>query len=135
VRIERRVTVSALFELHHLLIERGLGEAVRENISDMNLNLSEEQAALLARELTTIIDNDRFSLSPRIQMLCEIRNMIGPKRPQSTAVTDQALRATAGRTKTSTVKGYVGPLITLRNAATGWHAWAEAWFLECRRNA
>jgi hypothetical protein len=45
----------------------------------MNLNLSAEQAALLARELTNIIDSDRFFLSPRIQMLREIRNMIRPE--------------------------------------------------------
>ena len=45
----------------------------------MNLNLSDEEAALLARELTIIIDNDRFFLSPRIQMLREIRNMIRPE--------------------------------------------------------
>jgi len=48
----------------------------------MNLNLSNEQAALLARELTTIIDNDRFFLSPRIQMLREIRSMIRPEPPR-----------------------------------------------------
>jgi hypothetical protein len=48
----------------------------------MNLNLSDEQAALLARELTSIIDNDRFFLSPRIQMLREIRNMLRPEPPR-----------------------------------------------------
>jgi hypothetical protein len=51
-------------------------------IPDMNLNLSDEQAALLARELTTIIDNDRFFLAPRIQMLREIRSMIRPDPPR-----------------------------------------------------
>jgi hypothetical protein len=48
----------------------------------INLNLSDEQAALLARELTAIIDNDRFFLSPRIQMLREIRNMVRPESPR-----------------------------------------------------
>jgi hypothetical protein len=51
-------------------------------IPNMNLNLSDEQAALLARELTAIIDNDRFFLTPRIQMLREIRNMIRPESPR-----------------------------------------------------
>jgi hypothetical protein len=44
----------------------------------MNLQLSDEQAALLARGLTAIND-DRYFLSPRIQMLREIRNMIRPE--------------------------------------------------------
>jgi hypothetical protein len=42
----------------------------------MNLELSDEQAALLERELTAIIEGDRYFFSPRIQMLREIRNMI-----------------------------------------------------------
>ena len=45
----------------------------------MNLELSEEQAAALERELTSIIDGDRYFLSPRIQTLREIRNMIRPE--------------------------------------------------------
>ena len=45
----------------------------------MNLELSDEQAAALARELTAIIVDDRYPLSPRIQSLREIRNMIRPE--------------------------------------------------------
>ena len=45
----------------------------------MNLELSDEQAALLERALTAIIDGDRYFLSPRIQTLREIRNMIRPE--------------------------------------------------------
>jgi hypothetical protein len=45
----------------------------------MNLERSDEQAALLERELTAIIDGDRYFLSPRIQVLREIRNMIRPE--------------------------------------------------------
>lgn len=41
--------------------------------------LSDEQAALLERELTAIIDGDRYILSLRIRMLREIRNMIRPE--------------------------------------------------------
>jgi hypothetical protein len=37
----------------------------------MNLELSDEQAALLEKELTAIIENDRYFLSPRIQTLRE----------------------------------------------------------------
>jgi hypothetical protein len=44
------------------------------------LHLSVEQAAALEKELTAIIDGDRYFLSPRIQMLREIRNMIRPNR-------------------------------------------------------
>jgi hypothetical protein len=56
--------------------------AIRESsshITGMNLELSEEQAALLEREFTAIIDGDRYFLSPRIQILREIRNMIRPE--------------------------------------------------------
>jgi hypothetical protein len=45
----------------------------------MILQLSDEQAALLEREPTAIIDGDRYFLSPRIQPLREIRNMIRPE--------------------------------------------------------
>jgi hypothetical protein len=45
----------------------------------MNLDLSDEQAAALEKELRRIIDDDRYPLSPRIQMLREIRNMIRPE--------------------------------------------------------
>jgi hypothetical protein len=45
----------------------------------MNLQLTDEQAAFLARELTAIIDGNRYLLSPRIQTLREIRNMIRPE--------------------------------------------------------
>ena len=54
----------------------------------------DDQAALVARELTNIIDNDRF-FCPRIQMLREIRNMADA----STAATDQELRAAARRSQ------------------------------------
>jgi hypothetical protein len=45
----------------------------------MILDLTEDQAAALERELTAIIENDRYFLSPRIQILREIRNMIRPE--------------------------------------------------------
>jgi hypothetical protein len=54
--------------------------AIRESpshIAEMNLELSDAQAAALERELTAILDGDL--LSPRIQLLREIRNMIRPE--------------------------------------------------------
>jgi hypothetical protein len=45
----------------------------------MILDLSEEQAAALEREVRRIIDDDRYPLFPRIQTLREIRNMIRPE--------------------------------------------------------
>jgi hypothetical protein len=48
----------------------------------MILDLSDEQAAALEKELTAIIDGDRYPLSPRIQMLREIRNMIRRTLPE-----------------------------------------------------
>jgi hypothetical protein len=44
----------------------------------MNLQLNDEQAPLLLRELDQIIDGDRYFLSPRIQALREIRALIKP---------------------------------------------------------
>ena len=43
------------------------------------LDLTDEETATLLRELDTIIDADRYFLSPRIQTLREIRNMIRPE--------------------------------------------------------
>jgi hypothetical protein len=39
----------------------------------MQLDLTDEEAAALVRELNAIIDNDRYPLSPRIRMLRGIR--------------------------------------------------------------
>lgn len=49
----------------------------------MILDLTNEQAAALEKELRRIIDDDRYPLSPRIQVLREICNMIRPQpRPE-----------------------------------------------------
>jgi hypothetical protein len=42
----------------------------------MHLDLTDEEAAALTRELHDIVENDRFFLSGRIQMLREIRGKI-----------------------------------------------------------
>ena len=59
----------------------------------MNLELSDEQAAALERELRRIIDDDRYPLSPRIQMLREIRNMIRPEPVREPFLRAETLRA------------------------------------------
>jgi hypothetical protein len=51
----------------------------------MNLQLSDEQTAALERELTAIIDGDRYFMSPRIQTLREIRNVIRPEQAKRSA--------------------------------------------------
>jgi hypothetical protein len=45
----------------------------------MNLELTDEQTVALLRELDTIIENNRYPLSPRVQMLREIRAMMRPE--------------------------------------------------------
>ena len=45
----------------------------------MNLELTDEQAAALLKELDNIIEGDRFPLSPRIQALKEIRAKTRPE--------------------------------------------------------
>jgi hypothetical protein len=45
----------------------------------MNLDFTDEQAAVLLRELDNIIDGDKYFLSPRIQTLKAIRAKIRPE--------------------------------------------------------
>jgi hypothetical protein len=45
----------------------------------MELQLSDEQAELLARELRELIDSDRFFLSQRVRTLQTILNLIRPQ--------------------------------------------------------
>ena len=45
----------------------------------MQLGLTDEETAALARLLTSTIDADRYLLSPRIQMLKGILAKIGPE--------------------------------------------------------
>jgi hypothetical protein len=44
----------------------------------MNLELTDEETAVLARELDAIIRNDRYPLSPRIRTLTAIRDKLRP---------------------------------------------------------
>jgi hypothetical protein len=45
----------------------------------MNLEITNEETAALLKELDSIIDGDRFPLSPRIQTLKVIRAKIRPE--------------------------------------------------------
>jgi hypothetical protein len=45
----------------------------------MNLELTDEEAILLAKELTVLIDGARYLLSPRVKTLTAIRDKIRPK--------------------------------------------------------
>ena len=45
----------------------------------MHLDLTDEQTEALMRELSKIIDGDRYPLSPRIRVLKEILGMLRPE--------------------------------------------------------
>ena len=45
----------------------------------MNLELTDEETGALIRELTQIVQNDRYPLSPRIVALKEILGMLRPE--------------------------------------------------------
>jgi len=51
----------------------------------MNLELTDEQAAALTRELDHIVRNDRYPLSPRIVALREILGMLRPEPARAAA--------------------------------------------------
>jgi len=48
-------------------------------IKFMKLDLSDEQAAVLTKELDGMIDRDRYPFSPRIRTLKEIIGMLRPE--------------------------------------------------------
>ncbi len=50
----------------------------------MDIQLTDEQAELLARELRELIEGDRYFLSPRARTLREILNKIKPEPEQAT---------------------------------------------------
>jgi len=49
----------------------------------MNLDLTDEEAAALLRQLGRIIDGDRYFRSPRIKTLKAIRTKIRPEPPKA----------------------------------------------------
>jgi hypothetical protein len=60
----------------------------------MNLDLTDEEVAALLRELTNIIENDRYPLSPRIRTLRELR----AKLPAAPATPPSPKAASHGQT-------------------------------------
>jgi hypothetical protein len=54
-------------------------EKSSSHIGEMNLELSDEQAAALERELSHIVDGDRYIPSPGIQVLREILGRLRPE--------------------------------------------------------
>ena len=84
----------------------------------MGIDLTDEEAAALAKELDAIIRNDRYPLSPRIQ------NAENNPREVATGAGTRAIAAAQGvRTAikgpmaTPPLKSYTGPPMTLGNAA------------------
>jgi hypothetical protein len=59
----------------------------------MNLELNDVQTEALIRELTHLIENDRYPLSPRIRVLKEI---LGKLRPEPGATSRRARDGIAG---------------------------------------
>jgi hypothetical protein len=51
----------------------------------MHLKVTDEQTEALIRELSQIIDGDRYSLSPRIVALKEILGKLRPERARALA--------------------------------------------------
>src|SRR5215472_17805791 len=57
----------------------------------MNLDLSDDEAALLTKELDAIVRNDRYFLSPRIQMLRAILAKLRPEPASPSAAPPQRI--------------------------------------------
>jgi hypothetical protein len=51
----------------------------RSHIPGVNLDLTDEEAAALVRELHDIVENDRYPFSPRIRILRELLNKLRPE--------------------------------------------------------
>jgi hypothetical protein len=58
------------------------GHWLRSPYRGMNVQLNALQAEVLIRELSQIIQNDRYPLSPRIRVLTEILGMLRPEPPR-----------------------------------------------------
>jgi hypothetical protein len=58
----------------------------------MRLDLTDDEAAALLKELNALIENDRYPLSPRIQVLRSIRDKLPgapPSAPPAKPVTSE----------------------------------------------
>jgi hypothetical protein len=72
----------------------------------MNLELNDVQAEALARELSRLIENDRYPLSPRIVVLREILGKLRPEpaRPAPLPPATALRAAKQGQVWETTVK-------------------------------
>jgi hypothetical protein len=90
----------------------------------MNLDLTEEEAAALLRELNGIIDGDRYFLSPRIKTMKAIRAKLrpdpsrGPLPPPPKQYAPP--RATAARRRRSGRRGAVASRLVSCNCCVGY---------------
>ena len=86
----------------------------------MNLDLSDEEGKALAAELDAIVRNDRYPLSPRIQLLKAILGQLRPepvREPLPEPKRYAPPRATAARRRRTSLalKSQPGPLMTESN--------------------
>jgi hypothetical protein len=68
----------------------------------MHLELTDEHTEALIRELTHIIDGDRYRLSPHIRALKEILGQLRPEPAREAAAPTTALRAASLETVSET---------------------------------
>jgi hypothetical protein len=67
------------------VLRRGFDAAAEKaHLRGMNLELTDEQTEALIREISQIIDGDRYPLSPRIVALKEILGMMRPEPARET---------------------------------------------------
>src|SRR6516162_7633755 len=101
----------------------------------MNLDLTDEETAVLLKELNGLIDGDRYVLSPRIKTLKAIRAKIRrePVRPPLPPPPKRYRAATSDRAAETTEGGalrtLVRPVIRVR---LSWHHATGAPFLSLR---
>jgi hypothetical protein len=79
----------------------------------MNLELSDEQAAALERELRNIIENDRYPFSPRIRTLREILYTIRPE-PLTSGQRSGGTASTPAREPLPPLRHYEPPRATAK---------------------
>jgi hypothetical protein len=61
----------------------------------MNLELTDEQTNAMIRELSQLIESDRYPLSPRIVALKEILGQLRPRARTRATAPSEGVRATA----------------------------------------
>jgi hypothetical protein len=92
----------------------------------MHLELTDEQTEALIRELSQLIDGDRYPLSPRIRVLKEIfwDDAAGPRSPGTAAPTTALRAAEQGTVCTAT---RLGGSCSVRVAMTPQERYCTLW--------